>query len=361
MLHFFPHYATDVEETPFAAELRRLGVPYRVFGAAISLRYRSAFERLFSVYPRLGWLALRSAARSLLLSRPRPTAAIVNTDLEALVFGIVRGIFRLPTLIVFETLIITPRRSSWVNALRRRYFALILSLVDVAICHSTVEVARCREAFAKTRCRFAFVPFGTTVTGREGLIAADAAAGDQDRVIVTAGRSGRDYRTLAEAIRGLPCQLQIICDLPGPVAGIEPSDQITIIRDCFHAAYIAKLASALFVVVPLSVDDISAGQMVLLQASALGRAVITTRTATTTDYVTDGADALLVDIGDVAQMRAAIIRLLEDRALRDRLGAGAAARFERDHSTEAYVRKLVAAIEAPDLRPDQAAARRSPA
>ena len=39
MLHFFPHYANDVTDTPFAAELRRLGVPHRFFATKISLRY----------------------------------------------------------------------------------------------------------------------------------------------------------------------------------------------------------------------------------------------------------------------------------------------------------------------------------
>lgn len=190
-----------------------------------------------------------------------------------------------------------------------------------------------------------FVPFGTTVGARHELMAAAAQTfTEPDRPIVSAGRSGRDYATLAAAVQGLPCRLEILCDTLAPVAHITPSAQIRVIYDSFDRAYLEHLAAALFIVVPLSVDGISAGQMVLLQAAALGKAVIVTRTATTLDYATDDMDAVLVDMGDVAGMRAAILRLLNDPPARARLGANAARRFERDHSTEAFVRNLVKAV-----------------
>ena len=348
MLHFFPRFASGFEDTPFAGELRALGVPHRFFGGHISFRYRSKFGLLFAVYPRLFWFALRAAVRSLLLARPAPAAAIIGTDVEALVFGFIRLICRRRTLIVFETLIITPRRSPLADAFYQRYFGLILSLIDVAICHSSAETARYAAAFPRARCRFVFVPFGTTVNGAAALREATASLPAARRRIVTAGRSGRDYATLAAAISGLPCRLTIICDLAAPVEQVARTEAIEIVRNVFDQNYLKCLADALFVVVPLAVDDISAGQLVLLQASALGRAIIITRTATTPEYATDEEDALFVDLGDVGQMRAAIKRLLEDDGLRARLGAGALARFGREHSTAAYVRNLVQAIGSAD-------------
>ncbi len=344
MLHFFPRFASGFEDTPFASELRRLAVPHRFFGAGINFRYRSKWALLFVVYPRLFWFALRAAVQSLLLARPSPSAAIIGTDVEALVFGVIRLIFWRRTMIVFESLIITPRRSPAANALYQRYFGLILSLIDVAICHSTVETTRYAAAFPRARCRFAFVPFGTTVNSAAALMAAAATVPEAEKAIVTAGRSGRDYATLAAAFSGLPCRLTIICDIAAPLENVARSEAIEIVRDAFDQEYLKRLADSLFVVVPLAVDDISAGQLVLLQASALGRAVIITRTATTPEYATDGEDALFVDLGDVAQMRAAIIRLVDDVDFRNRLAAGALARFKREHCTAAYVRNLVRAI-----------------
>ncbi len=343
MLHFFPHYAKDVSAYPFAIELRRLQVEHRFFDAHVPRRYKTIWGLLLWVYPPSIWSALRCAVWSLLLSRPRPTAVIIESDIEALVFGVLRRILRLQTLIVFQTLIITPRRSSIANALYQHYFALILSLVDIGICHSRAEIAHYAKAFPNARCQLVFVPYGTTVHNAEAALAEYEAAG-RGGDVVTAGRSGRDYRTLVEAIQGLPCKLRILCDLNAPLIGIEPSEQIKLIRNCFGWAYIQALANAVFVVVPLAENDISAGQMALLHACALGKAVIVTRTATTPDYATDGEDALFVEMGDVGQMRAAVRRLLEEPALRERIGSRAFERFTREHSTEAFVRNLIAAI-----------------
>ena len=141
--------------------------------------------------------------------------------------------------------------------------------------------------------------------------------------------------------------------MPAPVALLEKTSQIDIITDCFEWDYIEAIANALFIVIPLAADEISAGQMVLLQSSALGKAVVITRTATTIDYATDGQDALFVDLGDVQQLRQAILRLLDDPNYRKNIGANAAARFERDHSTEAYVQKIVAALTIPRRDADQ--------
>ncbi|WP_428492746.1 glycosyltransferase [Rhodopila sp.] len=345
MLHFFPHYANDVSEHPFAVELRRCQVPHRFFASVVDRTYTTLAERLFVAYPRMIWVALGSAIRSLLLSRPRPVAAVVGSDIEALIFGLIRMLLRLRTIVVFETLIIAPRRSRRLTALAHGYFGFILSLIDVAICHSHAETVQYAAAFPRARCRFACVPYGTTVTNHRALIAKYSNR-TENADIVTAGRSGRDYTTLAKAIEDLPCRLRIICNLASSVAGIIQSRQIMVMRDCFGPDYIDTLAKSLFVVVPLASDDVSAGQMVLLQASALRKAVVVTRTTTTLEYATDTEDALFVDIGDVHQMRTAIRRLLEDASLRDRLAGKALERFERCYTTEQYVRNMVAAITA---------------
>jgi glycosyltransferase involved in cell wall biosynthesis len=343
MFHFFPRYAVDVANDSFAVALRQLQVPHRLFSAAVNLRYQTMLGLIGRVYPRLVWYATCTAIRSMFFSQPRPTAAIVGSDIEALVFGILKRVFRLKTLIIFQTVIITPRKQPRWNTVYQYYYQKVLSVTDFGICHSSVEAAQYTAAFSNTGCQFVFIPYGTTVVGREALMTAYA-EGARCGSIVSAGRSGRDYPTLAKAVCGLPCQLLIICDTAAATSGIAPSQQITVTRDCFGQAYIDALANAIFVVVPLSVDAVSAGQMVLLQAQALGKPIIVTRT-TTSEYATDEQDALLVDRGNVEQMRVAISRLLGDDSLRERLGANAASRFERDHTTEVYVRKLVAAIQ----------------
>ncbi len=335
-----------MQGTPFDHALQASGIPYRLFCETVNLRYRSAAGLVFGVYPRLALFALRKAVASLALARPHPDVAIVGTDVEAVVVGVVRSLFSPRTRLVFETFIVTPRRNRLLDRLYDAYLRLVLSQCALAICHSSLEVTRYRQAFPHTGCRFAFVPFGTSVEARHRLMQVrDAACDDPSHAaIVTAGRSGRDYATLAAAVAGLDCRLEIICDTAPPTQDVAENKQVTIRRDCAGDDYIEALSHSLFVVVPLSADDISAGQMVLLHAAALERAVIITRTPTTQEYAQDGVDALMVDLGDVGQMRAAIQRLLDDPVLRHRLAVGARERFERDHSTQGYVRNLLGTI-----------------
>jgi len=67
----------------------------------------------------------------------------------------------------------------------------------------------------------------------------------------------------------------------------------------------------------------------MLEAMANGRAVVASEVGGVPDIVTDGEDGLLVAPGAPEPLADAACRLLEDRALRARMGAAARARAER--------------------------------
>jgi glycosyltransferase involved in cell wall biosynthesis len=131
-------------------------------------------------------------------------------------------------------------------------------------------------------------------------------------------RAGRDHGRRGGARR------------PGGSWWSPPGARVTLLDHCHGAAYLAELAAADIVVVPLAVATISAGQIVIIQAKVLGRPVITTDTVTTRDSAVDGEDALLVPLGDAA--------------LCQRLGANATASYLRNHGTYGYMASLVEAI-----------------
>jgi glycosyltransferase involved in cell wall biosynthesis len=111
--------------------------------------------------------------------------------------------------------------------------------------------------------------------------------------------------------------------------------------------YLRELINGAVVVVPLAVDDISAGQMVVVQSMGLGKPVVVTDTPTIRDYVTDGYNARLVPMGDAEAMAAVIGDLLSSPAERKRLGANARATFDAKLSTEGAFRALLNAIGVP--------------
>ena len=76
----------------------------------------------------------------------------------------------------------------------------------------------------------------------------------------------------------------------------------------------------------------------VLEAMAHGRPVVATRVGGLADAVEDGVTGFLVDR---AGLRPAIVRLLEDAGLRDRLGAAARGRAEERYSWEAATAALL--------------------
>ncbi|MDQ2982480.1 MAG: glycosyltransferase [Actinomycetota bacterium] len=73
--------------------------------------------------------------------------------------------------------------------------------------------------------------------------------------------------------------------------------------------------------------------LALLEAMALGRAVVSTNVGGIKDAISDGQTGLLVPPADAPALAAALGRVLDDRALRRRLGEHAQ-RFVREHATE---------------------------
>jgi glycosyltransferase involved in cell wall biosynthesis len=342
VIHFFPTYTKDGTRSPFALGLKELGVEYRLFADDVRFRYHSRLKLLFVGWPKLAWFALRAAIRSLITSRTHPEAVVLGSDIEVLVFAPLRALFSRRTQIVLLGFILTPRPHPLQNRLRLLYFRFVMSFVDKVICHSKKERERYSELFANGRTEVVYIPHGTHIHGREVLPEASTSP-----YILTAGRSGRDYGTLFEAMAGLPIDLHVVCDNDKPLAGLTIPPNVKVLRNCYDGDYVEQLKNARFVVVPLGVADISAGQMVLLQAMAFNKATVITRTLTVEDYVSDGNEALLVPQGDATAMRAAIARLLDDAPYTAQMADRAIAAFDNRFDMKAFVRNVVTAVRLP--------------
>jgi glycosyltransferase involved in cell wall biosynthesis len=123
------------------------------------------------------------------------------------------------------------------------------------------------------------------------------------------------------------------------------------LTDCYDDAYSRELREAGMVVVPLWVADISAGQMVAIQAMAYHKPIIVTRTPTIEEYLHHESEALLVPPGDAEALTAAIERLRRDPDLARRLADTAYGAYVERHSMRAFVRNIVHAVEDLSIRP----------
>jgi glycosyltransferase involved in cell wall biosynthesis len=161
----------------------------------------------------------------------------------------------------------------------------------------------------------------------------------------------RDYPTLIEAVRGLPVQAVLAAASPwskqrDTTVGSQLPDNVLVHR--FTQYELRELyAASEFVVMPLYPVDFQAGVTAILEAMAMGKAVICTRTPGQTDVIVEGENGLYVEPNDPITLRSAIQRLLHHPEEANRLGRNGRKRIEEEMSLERYVGKLVKRMESP--------------
>jgi len=171
----------------------------------------------------------------------------------------------------------------------------------------------------------------------------------EEALVVSAGREHRDYSTLAAACADLPTRVFVAAGSlfsPGaryapPVAW--PDNARTGSAD--HLELRAWYARASVVAVPLVPNDFQAGVTTLLEAMAMGKAVVVTATEGQRDIVQDGVTGVTVPPRDVAALREAVARLLADPGERARLGANARDLATRRFSLDVYTDELARHLE----------------
>ena len=168
------------------------------------------------------------------------------------------------------------------------------------------------------------------------------------RRICSAGLERRDYPTLMEAVDGLDVEVVIAAASPwskqpdSSAARSIPSN-VTIERlDLFELRRL--YASSQFVVMPLVEVDFQAGITTILEAMAMERAVVCTRTAGQTDTLVDGETGAYVPPADANALRAAIERLLADEPERSRLGSAARAWVTANADVDRYADRIGVAM-----------------
>lgn len=194
------------------------------------------------------------------------------------------------------------------------------------------------ETYGIPRSKLAVVPyFADTEFWRPLSIGEEA-------LVVAAGREHRDYRTLAAACDGMPERIFVAAaSVHSPGAHWSRPDQwpsnfqhkavdFVTLRDWY--------ARARVVVIPLLQTNFQAGVTALLEAMAMGKAVIVTTNRTHRELVDDGINAILVPPSDAAALKTAIRGLLDDPEERRRLGAAARAKVESSYDLKAYCATL---------------------
>jgi glycosyltransferase involved in cell wall biosynthesis len=161
----------------------------------------------------------------------------------------------------------------------------------------------------------------------------------EDRFILAAGRSYRDYATLARAVEGLDIKVLIIAK-PFNLAGLKLPDNIET-RDLLPIKdFLDILLQAQFVVAPLQPVPYSVGEINIVQSLSAGKAIIATRTPSSEIYIKHGSNGLLVSPGNADDMRQAILRLWQNPDQVAKMGQAARLSFENEFTFEKFAQRV---------------------
>jgi glycosyltransferase involved in cell wall biosynthesis len=234
------------------------------------------------------------------------------------------GIARGPA--VYAAIGLPERLARLRGARARRLTADALRRMEVILAYSRYEIDVLRRELGAGSTRFEFVPFGVDTR----FFAPVASEPDVDVVSVGADPH-RDFPLLVRlAARRPDLRVRIVAtaaeaDALGSVpANVELETDVPFdrVRDA--------LSSGRVVALPVRENSYSGATTVLLQALALGKSVVVSRTAAiASGYgLEDGGNCLLVAPGDEGALAAAVGGLLRDEAAAAGLGRGARALAE---------------------------------
>jgi glycosyltransferase involved in cell wall biosynthesis len=173
-------------------------------------------------------------------------------------------------------------------------------------------------------------------------------------MISSSGREMRDYGTFVRAVLGTGIRCHIAARfIPwkkdawvDQVRALgELPEYITIGYDEHQLEVREYYARSRFIVLPLLPCEIEVGSTVLLEAMAMGKAVICSKVKGQRDIIHDGTTGIFVPEQDEKAMRDAIVYLWEHPDVAEEMGRQARKLVERDYGLDEWVDRIRKVVE----------------
>ncbi len=211
---------------------------------------------------------------------------------------------------------------SWIST---TLFRLASKRLNTVLCRTNAYTQLLRQTFGFSHDATVFLPetvdthfYNHTLTSTPKAFQLPS-----EPYIVSAGLEMRDYETFIAAVRDLPVNVIIAAGSPWSQRTFNVSSELpeNVQVQSFSATEMRDLyRSASVVVVPVEESPRSSGITVVLEAWAMKRPIVATRTAGLVSYIQDGMNGLLAEPNNPDDMRAKIQSILDNPGQAARLG-----------------------------------------
>ncbi len=163
--------------------------------------------------------------------------------------------------------------------------------------------------------------------------------------IFSGGKWHRDYSTLIAAAKEVDAKF-IICTTKNPITGENPLEgiplppNVSVFWDRSPSEFAEILSASKFAIIPLKSNLVASGVYTYLNCISNGKAMIATKTVATMDYVVDGETGILVEFGNVTELKEKILYLLQHPEEVERLSKNTRRFGEQELSPQKWVEEV---------------------
>lgn len=208
------------------------------------------------------------------------------------------------------------------NPGRLAVYRRLYAAVDQMVALSSNQVGELARLLDRDPATIHTVRFGTDLDGLGPAPESSQRTGAHAKVLAVGRDAGRDWSTLASAVRGRPFTVDVVTRTE-LVRHIDCPANMVVLPPVPLDRYLDMLREADVVVIPSLDRSYPTGQTVMLEAMALGKPCVVTATDAMSDYLRPGVDCLDVPVGDPGALGDAIEKLADSPDERTRLGAAA--------------------------------------
>ncbi len=273
------------------------------------------------------WHHVREAIAVMRRARHSQVLVLCTVGIEAFLVGRLRPLFCPRTKVVCVDFLM-PQESRLMSVV-----GTWLRGIDAFVCIRTGDIPVMERRFGvpARRCHFAFFPASLT---------SESANTKEQGYIYSAGWAHRDWPTLLRALKDVPYPaiLSVSGTLDVPA---EARERVRVLPQCTPAEGRSLMAGASLVALAFEDTFLPSGPLVLLDAMAMGKAVVTTRVNGTRDYVDSPRTAVLTEPGDSEGLAASLTRLMEDEPLRRSTGQAARDKAGRCFTTRQFMDRIL--------------------
>jgi glycosyltransferase involved in cell wall biosynthesis len=263
---------------------------------------------------------------SVFLHRKQYKNMIAWQQFYGLILAFYARLFRVKsTFNLFIMTFIYKEKAGFAGYIYSRFMHYIVTsrYITKIIVFSSKEVDYYSDLFPLAKSKFTYIPLGI----EEIKDLAEDKILQQEQFILSTGKSNRDYDFLLDALGNTQYRIKIIANSVKQ----NSFDNVELYNNTFGRDMLYYMNNCFCVVITLKNTNISAGQLVILQAMQLGKPIIVTESAGISDYIIPDYNGIIVK-KEKQSLINAIQQLYLDRELYVNLSRNGRIEYEKKYS-----------------------------